>query len=465
MRKALRDGGWRYPAIFALVVQVVGGVNATALLFAGRRPGAVDRLRVAGRTRGARGGGRSASTAKTGVLTLAHVAVVDRRARDARRLRPRHPEVHRDGRGGRAHVVAQRDPARARLLVLLRPGPARAVDRGRRSNYTQRAGRHRRRLRARRASRCSPPGSCAGGTASSSSACSSSASSSPSARIRTTSPTPLGAVFKAFATSSTAGLALRSTGARRPARRARDRGAARASGRTRCTPRCGAARGRVLAVAVSALVVVLLARQLARALRRHVLRQEPPATRGHPAVLEATRRPRSIAGGNDTRVLELPGADFASYRWGNTVDPITPGLMDRPYVARELIPYGTRRHADLAQRARPPVPGGRRSIPAGSPPLAAAHGRRRRRAAQRHPVRALRPRDAARSRPRLRARSRARRRRPGSGRPCRTCRARPHAGRAHACGAGQRAAADAGRGLPGRRPDADRAVGVDAATR
>ena len=31
MRKALRDGGWRYPAIFALVVQVVGGVNATAL--------------------------------------------------------------------------------------------------------------------------------------------------------------------------------------------------------------------------------------------------------------------------------------------------------------------------------------------------------------------------------------------------------------------------------------------------
>jgi arabinofuranan 3-O-arabinosyltransferase len=44
-----------------------------------------------------------------------------------------------------------------------------------------------------------------------------------------------------------------------------------------------------------------------------------------------------------TRVLELPGTDFAAYRWGNTVDPITPGLMDRPYVARELIPLGTRR--------------------------------------------------------------------------------------------------------------------------
>src|SRR5690606_11847415 len=32
---------------------------------------------------------------------------------------------------------------------------------------------------------------------------------------------------------------------------------------------------------------------------------------------------------------------------GNTVDPITPGLIDRPYVARELIPYGTPPSADL----------------------------------------------------------------------------------------------------------------------
>src|SRR5262249_16721264 len=31
-------GSWRYPAIFAIVVQVVGGVNATALVFAGIAP-------------------------------------------------------------------------------------------------------------------------------------------------------------------------------------------------------------------------------------------------------------------------------------------------------------------------------------------------------------------------------------------------------------------------------------------
>ncbi|MEY2405076.1 MAG: arabinofuranan 3-O-arabinosyltransferase, partial [Acidimicrobiaceae bacterium] len=50
---------------------------------------------------------------------------------------------------------------------------------------------------------------------------------------------------------------------------------------------------------------------------------------------------------HDTRVFEIPGTDFASYRWGNTVDPITPGLMDRAYVARELIPYGSPPSADL----------------------------------------------------------------------------------------------------------------------
>ena len=46
----------------------------------------------------------------------------------------------------------------------------------------------------------------------------------------------------------------------------------------------------------------------------------------------------------------MPGTDFASYRWGNTVDPITPGLTDRDYVARELIPYGITGSANLLER-------------------------------------------------------------------------------------------------------------------
>ena len=53
------------------------------------------------------------------------------------------------------------------------------------------------------------------------------------------------------------------------------------------------------------------------------------------------------AAGSDTRVLELPGTDFAAYRWGNTVDDILPGLIDRPSLARELIPSGTPQSAAL----------------------------------------------------------------------------------------------------------------------
>ncbi len=98
-----------------------------------------------------------------------HVLVVDRGTLDPRWLRPERAALHRDGRGGRAHVDTQRDPARPRLLVLLRPGPAGPVDRSGRELHAASC-RHPRRLRARRARRCCPPASCAGGTARSSSA-------------------------------------------------------------------------------------------------------------------------------------------------------------------------------------------------------------------------------------------------------------------------------------------------------
>jgi arabinofuranan 3-O-arabinosyltransferase len=53
------------------------------------------------------------------------------------------------------------------------------------------------------------------------------------------------------------------------------------------------------------------------------------------------------AGDHRTRILEVPGASFAAYRWGTTVEPITPGLTDRPYLAREVLPYGTAPSVDL----------------------------------------------------------------------------------------------------------------------
>lgn len=46
-------------------------------------------------------------------------------------------------------------------------------------------------------------------------------------------------------------------------------------------------------------------------------------------------------GDHSTRVLEVPGSAFAAYRWGTTIDPITPELIERPYLAREVLPSGT----------------------------------------------------------------------------------------------------------------------------
>ncbi|MGQ0432045.1 MAG: alpha-(1-_3)-arabinofuranosyltransferase domain-containing protein, partial [Microthrixaceae bacterium] len=76
-------------------------------------------------------------------------------------------------------------------------------------------------------------------------------------------------------------------------------------------------------------------------------------------VPDNLRRPESIpsywsdaaahldATDDGTRVLEVPGADFAAYRWGTTVDPVTPGLTDRPIAARELVPMGSAAAANL----------------------------------------------------------------------------------------------------------------------
>ncbi len=60
-------------------------------------------------------------------------------------------------------------------------------------------------------------------------------------------------------------------------------------------------------------------------------------------------RNNGTLGNNGTRVLELPGADFSHYRWGSTLDPVTEGLMDRPLVVRELIPYGEAGSVDLVR--------------------------------------------------------------------------------------------------------------------
>ena len=158
------------------------------------------------------------------------------------------------------------------------------------------------------------------------------------------SPNVLGSLFKAFATTSTAGLALRST--------------------PRAVPLITLATAMLLGAGVDAVVT------WAREHRRPRLAVGVPILAGaivlasFPAIWTGAYYGENLLRDEDipaywsdaaqaidtdrsTRVFEIPGADFAAYSWGVTVDPITPGLIDRPYVARELIPYGSAPSADL----------------------------------------------------------------------------------------------------------------------
>ena len=127
---ALRRGGWKYPALFAITVQLVGSVNATALLFAGLGPLLVIPYSVVV-LREASSAARLAGGVAHRPAHARHLAVVDVGALGAGELRTRRPEVHRDGRDGLADLVRERDPARPRLLVLLLQGPHRTVERRR----------------------------------------------------------------------------------------------------------------------------------------------------------------------------------------------------------------------------------------------------------------------------------------------------------------------------------------------
>ena len=92
---------------------------------------------------------------------------------------------------------------------------------------------------------------------------------------------------------------------------------------------------------------------------------------------------------HDTRVLQLPGQDFAYYRWGVTSDPVWPGLMTRPYLIRAAVPVG-----EAGQRQPAPGPGrvdpGRRGRPLHDRPDGRPAERRRPPLRVRRPVRAVR---------------------------------------------------------------------------
>ena len=87
-------------------------------------------------------------------------------------------------------------------------------------------------------------------------------------------------------------------------------------------------------------------RQPADAVERHLRRRAAPAAGGDPHLLAPTADALT-AGKDGTRALELPGAEFAAYRWGTTNDSILPGLTTRPTLTRDLLPLGGAGTMDL----------------------------------------------------------------------------------------------------------------------
>ena len=152
-------------------------------------------------------------------------------------------------------------------------------------------------------------------------------------------PSFLGRLFKDF-TRSDAGLALRSTPRAAPMVVLATSvliGCVTAAAQER-VPRLGKA---FALLTLAAIILANPAMWRVRMIEEHLHRSENLPT----YWLEAAA---AFDDGDDgSRIWELPGSDFASYRWGNTVDPITPGLIERGYVARELVPFGSAESADL----------------------------------------------------------------------------------------------------------------------
>ena len=153
-------------------------------------------------------------------------------------------------------------------------------------------------------------------------------------------PSPLGQALETASNASSIGLAMRSSNRVAPLvvlGLALLLGSG-LSAAVRLIPRAGWA----VAALVAALVVAAM----------------PPLWQGE-LVATNLARPSAIpsywtqaaayldAQGDSTRVLGLPGEDFAAYSWGITQDPILPGLMTRPYVSRQVVPQGEPASVDL----------------------------------------------------------------------------------------------------------------------
>ena len=152
-------------------------------------------------------------------------------------------------------------------------------------------------------------------------------------------PSMVGEVFKSFAGRSAAGAALRNTPRVGPVIVLGLAGLLAAG-------IAALSRRRVLQLGAASVVVAMVALAFLPVWRHGYLSERIERDEDIPQYWEDVATALDQGDGG-TRALELPGSLFAAYRWGNTVDPVTPGLTDRPWVARELMPFGTRGSVDL----------------------------------------------------------------------------------------------------------------------
>jgi hypothetical protein len=163
-----------------------------------------------------------------------------------------------------------------------------------------------------------------------------------------THPTRIGGVLKEFMTNTTAGLALRST--------------------DRATPVLLLALAMLLGSAVTALWRRLSIAGITTALlvAGLVVANNPSLFNGD-TVANAFTQPASLpsyqmaaiahlnATHPGTRVFAIPGNDFASYRWGNTVDTPQSALLTRDFVTREQQIMGSIATADTLYAVDGPI--------------------------------------------------------------------------------------------------------------
>ncbi|HMC41947.1 MAG TPA: alpha-(1-_3)-arabinofuranosyltransferase family protein, partial [Acidimicrobiales bacterium] len=337
--RAVRHGGWRYPALFALVVPLVGSVNATSLLYAGLAPVmwlpfAVWVTRETTLRRAVsvalRIGALSLATSLwwiAGLATQGAYGIDVLRYTETVRAVARASVPYEVLRGlgnwyfyGRDRVSPWVQPATAYtqhiwLIAVSFAVPVLALGGAAVARW---------RYRAYFATLVVLGAVIAVGV------------------HPYNHPSPLGAVLKSVANSSSAGLAMRTS--------------------VRAVPLVVLGTAVLLAAGAEALIARAPALRLAAVVAVVALvASDIPALWTGGFVEPNLDHPQRVPGywlgaarqlddaGPSTRVLELPGADFSYYRWGVTVDPVTPGLLHRPLGGRELTPFGSPPSADFMQ--------------------------------------------------------------------------------------------------------------------